>query len=201
MKNAWKQNRTAADNTTQQKHYSCWGNTTMDARRFWSMLSDILSPLGHVDPAWSVKLIYLSIYLLWRYFLCRAFSASTLLVGCQKEHPVCNTLSDKVLVWLSVWSKVQIVFRMVQLMPLPSRHLLPRLNPDWFYFSFLCPGKEAVKRVNVVVVAVCMYVFIHLCIYLFCLFCMFSWLPGCVFFIWVFYCLFYLLYYCYTRCF
>jgi len=52
-------------------------------------------------------------------------------------------------------------------------HLLPRLNPDWFYFSG-CPRKEAVKRANVVVVAVCMYVFIHLCIYLFCLFCMFS---------------------------
>jgi len=72
---------------------------------------------------------------------------------------------------------VQIVFSYgpadASAIPKPH-HLLPRLNPDWFYFSFLCPGKEAVKRVNVVVVAVCMYVFIHLCIYLFCLFCMFS---------------------------
>ena len=29
------------------------------------------------------------------------------LVGRQKEHPACKKLSGKVLVWLSVWSKVQ----------------------------------------------------------------------------------------------
>ena len=38
---------------------------------------------------------------------------------------------------------------MVQLMPLPSRHLLSHLNPDWFYLSGTahlgCPGTEAVK--------------------------------------------------------
>ena len=39
-----------------------------------------------------------------------AFSAlSLLLVGCQKEHPACKKLSDEVLVWLSIWSEVQIV--------------------------------------------------------------------------------------------
>ena len=39
-----------------------------------------------------------------------AFSAlSLLLVGRQKEHPACNKLSDEVLVWLSIWSEVQIV--------------------------------------------------------------------------------------------
>ena len=49
---------------------------------------------------------------------------------------------------------------MIQLMPLHSkpRHLLPRLNPDFFYLSCIClpffvsaypgcPGKEAVKQV------------------------------------------------------
>jgi len=38
-----------------------------------------------------------------------AFSALTLLVGHQEEHPEYKKLSDKVLVWLSVWSEVQIV--------------------------------------------------------------------------------------------
>ena len=38
-----------------------------------------------------------------------AFSALTLLVGRQEEHPACKKLSDEVLVWLSVWSEVQIV--------------------------------------------------------------------------------------------
>ena len=38
-----------------------------------------------------------------------AFSALTPLVGRQEEHPVCKKLSDEVLVWLSLWSKVQIV--------------------------------------------------------------------------------------------
>jgi len=43
------------------------------------------------------------------------------------------------------------LFSMVQLMPLHPKphHLLPHLNPDWFYLSAFpgCPGKEAVKRV------------------------------------------------------
>ena len=38
-----------------------------------------------------------------------AFSALTLLVGRLEEHPACKKLSDEVLVWLSVWSEVQIV--------------------------------------------------------------------------------------------
>jgi len=41
-----------------------------------------------------------------------AFSALTLLVRHQEEHPACKKLSDEVLVWLSVWSEVQ-------MMPLP----------------------------------------------------------------------------------
>jgi len=38
-----------------------------------------------------------------------AFSALTLLVGRQEEHPACKKLSDEVLVWLSVWNEVQVV--------------------------------------------------------------------------------------------
>jgi len=36
-----------------------------------------------------------------------AFSASMLLVGRQEGHPACKKQSGGVLVWLSVWSKVQ----------------------------------------------------------------------------------------------
>jgi len=35
------------------------------------------------------------------------FSALTLLVGRQEEHPACKKLSGRVLAWLSVWSAVQ----------------------------------------------------------------------------------------------
>ena len=36
-----------------------------------------------------------------------AFNALMLLVGQQEGHPVCKKLSGGVLMWLSVWSKVQ----------------------------------------------------------------------------------------------
>ena len=36
-----------------------------------------------------------------------SFSALMLLVGRQEGHPACKKLSSGVLVWLSVWSKVQ----------------------------------------------------------------------------------------------
>ena len=36
-----------------------------------------------------------------------AFSALTLFVGRQEGHPACKKQSGGVLVWLSVWSKVQ----------------------------------------------------------------------------------------------
>jgi len=54
-----------------------------------------------------------------------AFSAVTLLVGRQEEERlVCKTSSNGVLAWLSVWSKVRMICMLVQLMPLPPRHLL-----------------------------------------------------------------------------
>ena len=37
------------------------------------------------------------------------YSALTLLVGHQEEHPACKKLSDEMLVWLSVCSEMQIV--------------------------------------------------------------------------------------------
>ena len=47
--------------------------------------------------------LYKSVY----YYYYYAFSALTLLVGRQEGHPACKKLCGGVLVWLSVWSKVQ----------------------------------------------------------------------------------------------
>ena len=41
------------------------------------------------------------------YFDFGAFSALTLLVGWQEGHPACKKQGGGVLVWLSVWNKVQ----------------------------------------------------------------------------------------------
>ena len=38
-----------------------------------------------------------------------AFSTLILLVGHQEEHLACKNLSDEVLAWLSIWSKVQMI--------------------------------------------------------------------------------------------
>ena len=85
--------------------------------------------------------------LIWGFLhaICAFSALMTLLVGRQEEHPACKKFCDGVLVWLSVWSEVQIV----RIWPswchcIPKlHHLLPHLNPEWFYLS----GKEAVKRV------------------------------------------------------
>ena len=53
-----------------------------------------------------------------------ASGALMLLVGRQEGHPVCIKLSGEVLAWLSIWSEVQMISPVVQLMPLPPHHLL-----------------------------------------------------------------------------
>jgi len=86
-------------------------------------------------------------------FSARAFSALTLLVGHQEEHLACKKLSDEVLVWLPVWSEVQVVCiwsSCCHCIPKPN-HLLLHLTQTGF--TFLVPaypgrhGKEAVKWV------------------------------------------------------
>ena len=47
----------------------------------------------------------------WFLVYVSAFSALTLLVGRQEGHPACKKQSGGVLVWLSVWSKVQACIR------------------------------------------------------------------------------------------
>ena len=82
-----------------------------------------------------------------------AFSALTLLVGWQEEHPACKNME-----W---WGAGVVIclergandLYMVQLMPLPPRHLLFQQNPEWLIFLVPAypgsPGKKAIKRLCV----------------------------------------------------
>jgi len=78
-------------------------------------------------------------------------TALTLLVGHQEQHPACKDFSDEVLLWLSVWSEVQIFAygpadATASQNPIISSHL----NPDWFYLSGTglprLSWKEAIKQ-------------------------------------------------------
>jgi len=42
--------------------------------------------------------------ILFLFYVNSAFSALTLLVGRQEEHPACKKMSGEVLAWLSIWS-------------------------------------------------------------------------------------------------
>jgi len=59
------------------------------------------------------------------------FSALTLLVGRQDEHPACKNFTDE------MPDRGATDLHMVQLMPLPSCHLLLHQNRDWFNFLVL----------------------------------------------------------------
>jgi len=71
-------------------------------------------------------------------------SALTLLVGRQEQHPGCKKISDEVLVWLSVWSEVQIVC--IWSLPSQTPSLLRHLNPDWFYLALTGLPRLSGKR-------------------------------------------------------
>jgi len=76
-----------------------------------------------------------------------AFSALTLLVGCQEgQHPACkNLLSDEVLAWLSSGAKCNIGLHMVQLMPLPPHHIcfskIQNGLSFWYQLTRVVPAK------------------------------------------------------------
>ena len=54
-----------------------------------------------------LKYMMFSVHWSYRHWSYCAFCALTLLVGRQEGHPACKKQSGVVLVWLSVWSKVQ----------------------------------------------------------------------------------------------
>jgi len=76
------------------------------------------------------------------FFYVFAFSDLTLLVGHEEEHPSSKNLSDEVLVWLSVWSEVQIVCiwsswcHCVQKPPTSLASFKSRLvSPLWYWLA------------------------------------------------------------------
>jgi len=79
-----------------------------------------------------------------------AFSALTLLVGRKEQHPVWKKLSDEVLAWLSVWSKVQVICIWFSWWHCQSIISCFIKIHDWCNLFLVpvfpgCPGKEAVK--------------------------------------------------------
>jgi len=67
--------------------------------RFWYWLTQVVPEKGPLNGCVRVCVCLLGSV---------SFSALTLLVGRQEEHPACKNNAE-VLVWLSVWSEVQIV--------------------------------------------------------------------------------------------
>ena len=85
-----------------------------------------------------------------------AFSALTLLDGRQEGHPACKKLSGGVLVWLSVWSKVQTCIwpsgfhcHLLSLASVKSRLVLP----FWYRPTWVVPDKRPLNGC----VCVCVY--------------------------------------------
>jgi len=68
-----------------------------------------------------------------------------LLVGCDEEHQACKKLSDKMLDWLFCLVQSATDLYMVQIMPLPTHHVIALLKSKMFYF--LVPAYSAGKEV------------------------------------------------------
>jgi len=90
-----------------------------------------------------------------------AFSALTLLVSHQEEHPACKKLSDEVLTWLSVWSEMQVICiwsSWCHRHPVISRFITIQISLIFLVPAYQgCHGKEAVIWVSVcLMVAVCL---------------------------------------------
>jgi len=82
----------------------------------------------------------------------KSFSALTLLVGPQEEHPACKN-SNEVLAWLSVWSKVQMLCiwsSWCHCHPIFSCFIKIQTGLTLLVPAYpCCPGKEAIKQVSV----------------------------------------------------
>ena len=99
---------------------------------YWYILPSVLW------CCWLVSIIFT--YYLFGLYLCKAFSALTLLVGWQEGHPACKKLSGGELAWLSVWSEVHTCMQpswchchSLSLASFKSRLVLPSgaCSPGW----------------------------------------------------------------------
>ena len=89
-----------------------------------------------------VNLLQVSLFRFICGLLAFAFSALTLLVGCQEGHPARKNLTDEVLAWLSSGAKC---LRMVQLMPqLPHHVCFSKIQNGlsfWYRLTRVAPDK------------------------------------------------------------
>jgi len=70
------------------------------------LVAEMIQATGDIGTQWILDLYNGILKLSFSAF---SFSALTLLVGHQEEHPACKKLSDGVLAWLYVWSVVQMI--------------------------------------------------------------------------------------------
>ena len=81
------------------------------------------------------------------------FSALTLFVGRQEEHPACKKMSDEMVVWLYVWSEVKMIYIWFSWCHCHITISCFIKTQNGFSFLLLAcqgwPGKEAIKRVFV----------------------------------------------------
>jgi len=98
--------------------YRKWGHNELDEPSFTQpVMYSAIRSRPNIPDAYAAWLVVSCCCLFCSYqIMCLtlscvdAFSALTLLVGHQEEHPACKKLSDEVLEWLSVWSEVQMIF-------------------------------------------------------------------------------------------
>jgi len=112
-------------------------------RVFWH-----LSP-RHLPPPPKTFIVYAAPWF-------SAFSALTLFVGRQEGHPACKKLSGGVLVWLSVWSKVQTCIwpSWCHCHSLSVASVKPRLVlPFWYRLTWVVP--DSLVCVKVPIVGIC----------------------------------------------
>ena len=112
-------------------------------------------PLNVYSNHLEVSVIFVSqdvsVSLSFKYYF--SISALKLLVGRQEEHPACKRLSDEVLAWLSVWSKLQVICEWsswCHCHPIISCFIKIQIGLTFLIPAYPgCPGKEAIKRVSV----------------------------------------------------
>jgi len=99
------------------------------------------------------------------FFQCCSFSALTPLVGWQEGHPACKKLSGGVLVWLFVWSDVQICIwpswchcHSLSLASVKSRLVLP----FWYWLTWIVPDKGPLS--GCVCVCACVRACVRACV-------------------------------------
>jgi len=81
------------------------------------------------------------------------FSALTLLVGRQEEHPACKKMSDEMLALLSVWNEVQMICiwsSYCHCHPIISCLIKIQAGLTFLVLAYpSCPGKESVKWLSI----------------------------------------------------